>query len=109
MEELYFNKYQSSLEELQIDSYPQEVQDEFYEAINGIPFIRHLISPTRQKCEDLPRDSKGRAIIDITNPPIIEDTDYFRPTALHFKKYGCLTRLRPNPNPNSEFGKWLRE
>ena len=109
MEELYFNKYQSSLEELQIDSYPQEVQDEFYEAINGIPFIRHLISPTRQKCEDLPRDSKGRAIIDITNPPIIEDTDYFRPTALHYKKYGVLTNLRPNPNPNSEFGKWIRE
>lgn len=109
MEELYFNKYQSSLEELQIDSYPQEVQDEFYEAINGIPFIRHLISPTRQKCEGLPRDSKGRAIIDITNPPIIEDTDYFRPTALHYKKYGVLTNLRPNPNPNSEFGKWIRE
>lgn len=109
MEELIFNKYQSSLEELQIDSYPQEVQDEFFEAINGIPFIQNLINPNRPKCKDLPRDSKGRAIIDITNPPIIEDTDYFRPTALHYKKYGVLTNLRPNPNPNSEFGKWIRE
>lgn len=109
MEQLTFNKYQSSLEELKIDSYPQEVQNEFFEAINGIPFIKNLISPTRLYCKDLPRDNNGRAIIDITNPPIIEDTDYFRPTALHFKKYGCLTRLRPNPNPNSEFGKWLRE
>lgn len=35
--------------------------------------------------------------------------DYFRPTALHFKKYGTLTNLRPNANPNSEFGKWIRE
>lgn len=109
MEQLIFNKYQSSLEELKIDSYPQEVQNEFFEAINGIPFVKNLISPTRLYCKDLPRDTKGRAIIDITNPPIIEDTDYFRPTALHFKKYGCLTRLRPNLNPNSEFGKWLRE
>ena len=109
MEELIFNKYQSTLEELQIDSYPQEVQDEFFEAINGIPFIQNLINPNRPKCKDLPRDSKGRAIIDITNPPIVEDTDYFRPTALHYKKYGVLTSLRPNPNPNSEYGKWIRE
>ena len=109
MEELLFNEYQSSLKELKIDSYPQEVQDEFFEAINGIPFVKNLINPNRPRCKDLPRDSNGRAIIDITNPPIIEDTDYFRPTALHYKKYGVLTNLRPNPNPNSEFGKWIRE
>lgn len=35
--------------------------------------------------------------------------DYFRPTALHYKKYGTLTNLRPNANPNSEYGKWIRE
>ena len=109
MEELLFNEYQSSLEELKIDSYPQEVQNEFFEAINGIPFIKSLINPNRPRCKDLPRDSNGRAIIDIINPPILEDTDYFRPTALHYKKYGVLTNLRPNPNPNSEYGKMIRE
>ena len=109
MENLIFNKYQSSLEELKIDSYPEEVQNEFFEAINGVPFIRNLISVNRPLCKDLPRDDKGRAIIDITNPPIIENTDYFRPTALHFKKYGTLTNLRPNPNPNSEYGKMIKE
>ena len=109
MEQLLFNKYQSTLEELKIDSYPQEVQNEFFEAINGIPFIKNLISPTRLRCKDLPRDERGRAIIDITNPPLLEDIDYFRPTALHYKKYGVFTNLRPNPNPNSEFGKWIRE
>ena len=35
--------------------------------------------------------------------------DYFRPTALHYKEYGCFTKLRPNANPNSEYGKWLKE
>lgn len=109
MEKLLFNKYQSTLEELNIESYPKEVQDEFFEAINGIPFIQSLVSPTRLYCKDLPRDEKGRAIIDITNPPIIEDTDYFRPTALYYKKHGVLTHLRPNPNPNSEYGKMIRE
>jgi hypothetical protein len=109
MEQLLFNEYQSTLEELNIDNYPQEVQNEFFEAINGIPLIKNLTSPNRLRCKDLPRDSKGKAIIDITNPPILENIDYFRPTALHYKKYGVLTNLRPNPNPNSEFGKWIRE
>ncbi len=33
--------------------------------------------------------------------------EYFRPTGNHYRKYGVLTNLRPNSNPNSEFGKWL--
>jgi hypothetical protein len=47
--------------------------------------------------------------VDITHPHILEDMDYFRPTALHYKRYHTLTDLRPNSNPNSEFGKWIRE
>ena len=35
--------------------------------------------------------------------------DYFRPTAIFYQKHGVVTNLRPNPNPNSEFGKWIRE
>ena len=104
-----FNKYQSTLEELKLDSYPQEVQDEFMENLMGVQFIQNLVSPNRPYPKDCPKDEEGRIIIDLSNPPIIEDTDYFRPTALFFKKHGVLTNLRPNPNPNSEFGKWLRE
>ena len=104
-----FNKYQSSLEELNLESYPKEVQDEFMENLMGVPFIQNLVSPNRPYPKDCPKDSEGRIIIDLSNPPIVENTDYFRPTALFFKKHGVLTNLRPNPNPNSEFGKWLRE
>lgn len=104
-----FNKYQSTLDELELSSYPQEVQDEFMEALMGVQFIQNLISPNRKYAKDCPRDSEGKIIIDLSNPPIIENTDYFRPTALFYKKYGVLTNLRPNPNPNSEFGKWIRE
>lgn len=104
-----FNKYQSTFEKLQLDSYPQEVQDEFLDAINSVPLIQHLISPNRPLAKDCPRDENGRIIVDLTNPPIIEDTDYFRPVAIFYKEYGKITNLRPNANPNSEFGKWIRE
>ena len=70
---ILYTKY-PSLEDLKIDSYPQEVQDEFFEAINGIPFIKSLTSPNRPRCKDLPRDSNGRVIIDITNPPAKAET-----------------------------------
>lgn len=59
--------------------------------------------------QDLPRDDQGRAIIDLSNPPIFEDVDYFRQTALAFKKLGKFTELRPNANPNSEYGKWMKQ
>lgn len=103
-----WNKYQSTPEELELDTYPQEVQDEFWESINSIPFIQRLISDKRPLCKDLPRDEEGKAIIDISNPPIIEDIDYFREVAITFQNTGKYTNLRPNANPNSEYGKWTR-
>lgn len=109
MENLVFNEYQSTLEELKIDSYPQEIQEQFFDFINNVPFIKWLISTKRTKAKDLSRDNEGKIIIDLTTPHILENMDYFRPTALHYQKYGCYTKLRPNPNPNSEFGKWIRE
>ena len=104
-----FNKYQSSIEQLHLDQYPQEIQDQFLDFINNVPYIRRLISKDRPRAKDLPRDDKGKIIVDLTNPHIFEDMDYFRPTALHFQKTGRYTDLRPNPNPNSEYGKWIRE
>lgn len=104
-----FNKYQSTLQELNIDSYPEEIKESFFDFLNNVPYIKNLISNERPYAKDCPRDEEGKIIIDLTNPPIIEDTDYFRPSAIHFQKYGCYTKLRPNLNPNSEFGKWFRE
>ena len=109
MENLIFNEYQSSLDNLNIEEYPQEVQEQFFDFINNVPFIKHLTSPARLRAKDLLRDSEGKIIIDLTKPHILEDMDYFRPSAIHYQKYGCFTKLRPNPNPNSEFGKWIRE
>lgn len=103
------NKYQSTPEQLNLDNYPEEIKEQFFDFINTVPYIKNLISENRPYAKDCPRDQDGKIIIDFTNPPIIEDTDYFRPTAIHFQKYGCITKLRPNRNPNSEYGKWIRE
>lgn len=104
-----FNEYQSSLEELKIDQYPEEIQEQFFDFINTVPYIKNLIAVDRPRAKDLPRDKDGKIVVDLTNPPIIEDTDFFRPVAKHFEQTGKVCSLRPNPNPNSEYGKWVRE
>lgn len=119
-----FNKYQTPIDQLKythIDentgeqtfftwaSCPEEIREEFNEHISTIPFIQWLVSKDRPYCKDLPRDESGKAVWKITEPPIIEDTDYFRQTAIHFQKTGRYTDLRPNPNPNSAYRKWIEQ
>ena len=104
------NKYQTPITEELLSNYPNEVVEQFMEFIETVPLIKSLISPSRPKIEDLPRDNYGRAIIDLSNPPIFENADYFRQSALYFMENGCYTKLRPNSNPNSEYKKfWNRE
>lgn len=103
------NKYQTELTEELVNSLPQEVQDQLFDIINNVEFVKRLISPAREYAKDRPRDGRGRIIVDLANPHILEDVDYFRPSAIHYEKYGTFTNLRPNANPNSEYGKWVRE
>lgn len=81
-----FNKCQSSIEELKVDTYPAEVQEQFYDYLNNVPFIRWLVSKDRPLVSELPRDEEGKAIIDITKPPILENTDFFRPSAITYQE-----------------------
>lgn len=103
------NKYQTEYSKEYIESLPKEVQEQYYDFITNVPYISKLLSDNRKYARDLPRDNEGKIIIDITEPHILEDTDYFRPSAIHYQKYGCFTKLKPNANPNSEYGKWIRE
>lgn len=103
------NEYQTPITEELLSQYPEEVIQQFTEIVNIVPFIKNLINPNRPKIENLPRDKEGRAIVDITNPPIYKDADYFRQAALFYLKNNCYTKLRPNSNPNSEYRKYWRE
>lgn len=103
------NKYQTPVTQELLDSLPSEVAEQLIDCLTNIEFVKRLISPDRPYYKDLPRDSRGAAIVDITNPPILEDADYFRQPALHFQKHGCYTFLKPNSNPNSEYRKFWDE
>lgn len=109
MENIVFNKCQTPLEDLHLEKYPQEVQEQFWDFLNNVPFIRWMVSADRPFIHELPRDEYGRAIIDVTHPPILENTAYFRQTAKEWEDTGAYTPLRANRNPNSDFGKWIRE
>ena len=76
--------------------------------IDTVPLLKYMVGE-RPRAKDLPRDSRGRIIVDITHPHILEDMDYFRPAAKFFEQNGCYSLLKPNANPNSEYGKWFNE
>ena len=103
------NEFQTAVTKEYLSQYPDEVVEQFLEIINSVELVKRLISPHRKRAKDLPRDDKGRIIVDIANPHILENMDYFRQMAIFYEKYGCYTFLRPNPNPNSEYRKLFDE
>ena len=103
------NEFQTPINYEILSKLPDEIVEQLLDFINSVAFIKALISPDRKRAKDLPRDNKGRIKVDLANPHILEDMDYFRPSAIHYQKHQCYTFLRPNPNPNSEFRKWLNE
>lgn len=102
------NKYQTPITDELLDSLNPEVREQFMDYITNVLFIKRLISPDRRLIKDCPRDNDGKAIIDLANPPILTNIEYFTQTRDFFLKEGCYTHLRPNANPNSEYGVWLR-
>ena len=102
------NSYQTPITEELLAQYPEEVREQFLDFIDTVPLLKWMIGE-RPRAKDLPRDDRGRIIVDITHPHILEDMDYFRPAAKFFEQNGCYSLLKPNPNPNSEYGKWFAE
>lgn len=124
-----FNSIQTELTEELLNQMPREEKQDLLDNIDSIMFIQNLASPDRKKASDLQRwdnpllplesddpdlaerqpDPNGLIAVDLTNPHILEDMDYFRPAALHFEKHGCYTKLFPNKNPNSMYYKFWAE
>lgn len=103
------NEFQTAVTKELLDSLPEEVAEQLLDVLSNVEYVKRLISPDRKRAKDLPRDDKGRVIVDLANPHILENMDYFRKAAIHFQTYQCYTFLRPNPNPNSEYRKFLDE
>src|SRR5690606_35716049 len=101
---------------------PKEVWDDVLEYMSQVKFIQNLTSidrPYISDCEVMTYINKegkevtyddGRRKIDLTNPHILEDLDFFRERAIFFEKNGRYTNLIPNPNPKSEYAAfWAQE
>lgn len=109
VEKPQWNSCQTSYTQLNLEQYPEEVQEQFHEFISTVPFIKSLISKDRPYAEDLPKDNEGKIIVDITKPHILKDMDYFRPAALKFMETGSYCEFTPNSNPNSPYMKFIME
>lgn len=109
--DLKYNKYQTPFDKKLRDSLPKKVVEQMVEYINTVPLIKYLISPetSRGYAKDRPKDNKGKIIVDITKPHILENMDFFRERALFYEKNGVYTNLIPNPNPKSEYARFWKE
>lgn len=101
-----FNRLQSQLIESELE---REVYSEVVDFYSTILFIQNLCSPNRKYARDLERDELGRIKVDLINPHILEDIDYFRQSAIHFQKFKKYTTLYPNNSPNSAYYKFWKE
>lgn len=105
-----FNKIQTSItSEEFVKSLDKELYAELIDFVTSIQFLQNLTSPNRKYACDLERDHEGKIIVNITNPHILEDMDYFRQPAIHHQKHGQYTHLHPNANPNSEYARFWKE
>jgi hypothetical protein len=116
IEEFYkFNKYQTKLTQKLKDSTNREVWLELIDFLSSVEFIKRLIAPeeVRGYAKDKPKETKfyndGRVNVDLTNPHILEDMDFFRERALFFEKHNKYTHLTPNPNPKSTYAEFWKE
>lgn len=109
------NKYQSSLSEELKSSLPKEVWEQMLEYISTVQFIKNLIAPEniRGYAKDRPKEiqfyNDSRIEVDISNPHILEDMDFFRQPAIFFERNGKYTNIPPNSNPKSEYAEHWRE
>lgn len=90
---------------------PSDVRVEILDFIESIEMLRWMVQPDNNRgyAKDIKRDNKGRIIVDVTKPHVLENMDYFRERAIYFQKHGKYTNYYPNPHPKSEYKKFWDE
>lgn len=83
-------------------------KSEVIELIDSVPFLKSLIKTNRLKTKDLSKKN-GRIVVNIEEPHILENMEYFNERARYFEKHGRYTDIYPNHAPNSEYRKFWDE
>lgn len=104
-----FNEVQTALDNDTVQGFTNELRAELFEVFDSILFISNLISPNRRYAKDMPKDEDGKVVVDLVNPHILEDMDFFRQSAIHYQTHGKYTELYPSNNPASEYYRFWRE
>lgn len=104
-----YNNTQTQLTKELLDELSREVKEDLFDYLDSIELLHNLTKPDRKKAKDLERDSKGRIIVNLEEPHILENMDYFRQAALHYIEHNVYTRLVPNKHPQSEYVKFWKE
>jgi len=117
------NRYQTVFKDEDFKNLPKDVKSDFYNTLETVPFVHWLIQPEsiRGFAKDRTRwdnpnnlknrkeDPKGKIVVDVTKPHILENIDFFRERAIFFNKHHKYTDLTPNPNPKSEYARFWKE
>ncbi len=125
MVEYKTNNVNSDINEDLFKSLHKEVKETVLDYLSSIVFLQNLTSENRKYAKDLERwdnphndaleedgslvrklNPKGKIRVDLANPHILEDIDYFREAAIHFETQGVYTYLKPNPNPYGDYRKF---
>jgi hypothetical protein len=119
------NAVTTDLDEKFLKSLSKEEKETMLDYTSSIVFLQNLIAPDRKYARDLERwdnpqtdelnddgtlvrelDPKGRIRVDLSNPHILEDVNYFREAAIHFETHGVYTLEKFNTNPYGEYMKF---
>ena len=107
---LLTNNTQTKYNEKEWEALDRNVRADILDSAEAIEFIRKLTAPNRPYSKDRPKcDNTGMIEVDINNPHILEDMNFFRQAAIHFQEHGVYTKLYPNKHPQSEYIKYWKE
>lgn len=86
-----------------------DVKNDIIQTLREIPFMFNLLRGDRKRAKDLPRDVDEKITVNITEPHILEDMDYFRERALFYKTNGVYTHIVKNTHPQSSYMRFWTE
>jgi len=103
------NEYQTPIDEILKSKVSEKVFADLIDFIQNVKWVERLVAPDRKYARDLPRDAKGRLIVDLEHPHVLENMSYFTKSRDTFLKNGVYTFAKPSRSPKSEFKKFWDE